>query len=34
VLLGERGYRLETVRVFDLFGHTSHVETVSLFLRS
>ncbi|MDH3294921.1 MAG: hypothetical protein OER95_11450, partial [Acidimicrobiia bacterium] len=32
VLLGERGYRLESVTVFDLFGHSSHVETVSLFV--
>ncbi len=31
VLLAERGYRLESVTVFDMFGHTSHVETISLF---
>ena len=33
VLLGDRGYRLAKVKVFDLFGHTSHIETVSLFVR-
>lgn len=33
VLLGERGLRLERVTVLDLFGHTSHVETVALFVR-
>ncbi len=33
VLLGERGLRLESVTVFDLFGHTSHIETISLFVR-
>lgn len=32
-LLAERGYELTMVRVFDLFGHTSHVETVSLYRR-
>ena len=32
-LLGERGYRLDRVVVVDLFGHTSHVETVSRFVR-
>ena len=31
VLLGERGYSLDSVTVIDLFGHTSHVETISLF---
>lgn len=33
VLLDERGYRLDSVTVLDLFGHTSHVETISLFVR-
>ncbi|MDH4276919.1 MAG: hypothetical protein OEW83_02420 [Acidimicrobiia bacterium] len=33
VLLGERGFGLESVTVIDLFGHTSHVETISLFVR-
>jgi 23S rRNA (uracil1939-C5)-methyltransferase len=32
-LLAERGYRLDRVTVVDLFGHTSHVETVSRFVR-
>ena len=32
-LLAERGYRLDRVTVFDLFGHTSHIETVSRFVR-
>jgi 23S rRNA (uracil1939-C5)-methyltransferase len=32
-LLSERGLDLHSVRVFDLFGHTSHVETVSLYRR-
>ena len=32
-LLNELGYRLDRVTVVDLFGHTSHVETVSRFLR-
>jgi 23S rRNA (uracil1939-C5)-methyltransferase len=32
-LLGERGYDLDRVTVVDLFGHTSHVETVSRFVR-
>ncbi len=31
-LLVERGYRLDYVTVLDLFGHTSHVETVSRFV--
>lgn len=30
-LLAERGYQLDHVTVLDLFGHTSHVETVSRF---
>ncbi len=30
-LLIERGYELDHVTVLDLFGHTSHVETVSRF---
>lgn len=33
-LLQERGYRLDRVTVLDLFGHTSHVEAVSRFVRS
>ncbi len=33
LLLTERGYTLDRVVVLDLFGHTSHVETISLFLR-
>lgn len=32
-LLSERGYRLDRVTVFDLFGHTSHIETLSRFVR-
>ena len=32
-LLLDRGYELEVVTVFDLFGQTSHVETVSQFRR-
>lgn len=32
-LLAERGYRLDGVTVIDLFGQTSHVETVSRFVR-
>ncbi|MEM9654927.1 MAG: class I SAM-dependent RNA methyltransferase [Actinomycetota bacterium] len=31
-LLAERGYRLDHLTVLDLFGHTSHVETVSRFV--
>ncbi|MGI9598626.1 MAG: class I SAM-dependent RNA methyltransferase [Acidimicrobiales bacterium] len=31
-LLAERGYELDHVTVVDLFGHTSHVETVSRFV--
>ena len=30
-LLDGHGYRLDHVTVVDLFGHTSHVETVSRF---
>ena len=30
-LLVASGYRLASVTVVDLFGHTSHVETVSAF---
>jgi 23S rRNA (uracil1939-C5)-methyltransferase len=30
-LLGRQGYELDHVTVVDLFGHTSHVETVSRF---
>ncbi len=32
-LLTAAGYELTKVTVFDLFGHTSHVETVSSFLK-
>ncbi len=32
-LLIDSGYSLREVRVFDLFGHTSHIETVSHFER-
>ncbi len=32
-LLTDAGYELTKVTVFDLFGHTSHVETVSSFLK-
>lgn len=32
-LLGERGYHLDRVTVVDLFGQTSHIETVSRFVR-
>lgn len=32
-LLAERGYDLDRVVALDLFGHTSHVETVSRFVR-
>jgi tRNA/tmRNA/rRNA uracil-C5-methylase (TrmA/RlmC/RlmD family) len=27
---GERGYRLESLRAFDLFPHTHHVECVAV----
>ncbi|MEL6983419.1 MAG: TRAM domain-containing protein [Actinomycetota bacterium] len=33
-LLAERGYTLDRVTVFDLFGHTSHIETLSRFVRA
>ncbi|MDH3299035.1 MAG: hypothetical protein OES24_00850 [Acidimicrobiia bacterium] len=33
MLLGDRGFGLESVTVLDLFGHTSHIETISLFAR-
>ncbi len=33
-LLGDRGYRLDRVTVLDLFGHTSHIEAVSRFVRT
>lgn len=33
-LLGEHGYGLERVTVFDLFGQTSHVETVAKLVRA
>lgn len=32
-LLDQQGYRLDWVTTVDLFGHTSHVETVSRFVR-
>ncbi len=32
-LLVDAGFVLDEVRVFDLFGHTSHIETVSRFRR-
>jgi 23S rRNA (uracil1939-C5)-methyltransferase len=32
-LLVDRGFALEQVTVVDLFGHTSHVEAVSVFAR-
>ncbi|MEM7272561.1 MAG: hypothetical protein AAF547_05725, partial [Actinomycetota bacterium] len=32
-LLVDRGYDLDRVTVVDLFGHTSHVETVSRFVK-
>ena len=33
-LVGDWGYRLERVRAVDMFPHTPHVETVSLFTRA
>lgn len=33
-LLAERGYVLDKVTVLDLFGHTSHIETLSRFVRN
>ncbi len=33
-LLTERGYQLDRVTVFDLFGHTSHIETLSRFVKA
>lgn len=34
VILQSAGFRLRTLRVFDMFPHTSHVETFGLFERS
>ena len=34
VLLTERGYHLDRVTTVDLFGQTSHIETVSRFVRT
>lgn len=34
VILQSAGYRLRTLRIFDMFPHTSHVETFGLFERS
>lgn len=33
-LLAERGYTLDHLTVLDLFGHTSHVETVTRFVKA
>jgi 23S rRNA (uracil1939-C5)-methyltransferase len=33
VLVEERGYRLRTVRVFDMFPHTHHIEALAVFER-
>ena len=33
VLVGTHGFRLRAERVFDMFPHTHHVETLALFTR-
>ncbi len=33
VLVGQLGYRLRVARVFDMFPHTHHIETLAVFER-